>query len=1127
MRIALGMTLLGAVLASASETVAGALDGENLLADPSFEMPKDKDQFGLVFAKWGGWKYEGNCEFRVGNVARTGKHSCLLKGGAGAKIRVAQNVELEPGRYRVTAYLRGLDITTGTYGAATEFMFDGNYIQLRKSGTFGWTKLTYVGEIKQKKQAGPSFGLMAPGYFWIDDVALERVGLEVPLTGAPVLGREEAPVSPPGELAAAAVRCSDCGYRNNSAWKVCYACGSALDTAGAVALGPSVKLITSFEDRNPFSGGAVVANHATAGRKALRIDRSYVSLEGSQDWRGYDYLKVDLYTDAAKPIDLGVEMRDVATRDYWTRVNFNTVVPPGRSTLTIPLKQLYVGEKSRPGRMLDLSAVTRLVFIISDQPPAPIFIDNLRVERDDFTAKRLFQGLYAFDFGTGTSPVMNGFTPITPATQYSRGRGYGLKDARVWRAFDALQPEPLYQDFICIESGGLAVDVPNGRYHVVVNIDSPSGFWGEYQTFRQRSILAESRPVVRETVDFDAFKQKYYRFWNVEDRPNDITFDKYQKPYFQEKSFDVDVTDGQLNLDFQGDNWACSVSAVVIYPTAESSRGEAFLAYVEDLRRFYFDNYFKRVLAPPAGDPLHPTGDDRRRGFVMFVRDIMEDVAYNATPRPNEVASVLHGEAFAGEYEPVTVAVAPLRDLGAVEIIASDLIGPGETIPASSVDVGYVSYRLSRVTMEGTVYTIAPRLVMPSATAAVPAGLTRRFWLTVRTPATARPGVYKGTIAIRPEKGGTARVPLEFRVRAGTLDPVDVPAGPFGSSITIPWFGDDPKAVAFNRDLLQRSLRKMREYGFTACSGLPSIAYGGFDRGKPVLDFRAADSSMKLAKDLGFLAVSSYGAGVSGLNAYNVDSSAMSAAGRSDYSAFVKAIYEEIERHAKEARWVPVYYNLADEPLGDDLVRAAENAEAYHKAFPKGPPFFTGASSFKGSDRQNPHFRLAKALGVVSWNDHDEAAVKLIHDAGADWAFYNGGSRWTFGTYMYKAKKQFGMKFRLSWHWNVVAGDPYYALDCREDDFAWCNSSPDGTLIPSVEFEGLREGLDDYRRLITLERLTSERPDRQAAIAGRELIKKRLDAFRLGDRDHDALFPPSDWSTFRRAVDDLIEALRK
>jgi hypothetical protein len=34
-------------------------------------------------------------------------------------------------------------------------------------------------------------------------------------------------------------------------------------------------------------------------------------------------------------------------------------------------------------------------------------------------------------------------------------------------------------------------------------------------------------------------------------------------------------------------------------------------------------------------------------------------------------------------------------------------------------------------------------------------------------------------------------------------------------------------------------------------------------------------------------------------------------------------------------------------------------------------------------------------------------------------------------------------------------------------------------------------------------------------------------AFKLGQRDHDALFSRADWGLFRRQVDDLIEALRK
>jgi hypothetical protein len=319
----------------------------------------------------------------------------------------------------------------------------------------------------------------------------------------------------------------------------------------------------------------------------------------------------------------------------------------------------------------------------------------------------------------------------------------------------------------------------------------------------------------------------------------------------------------------------------------------------------------------------------------------------------------------------------------------------------------------------------------------------------------------------------------------------------------------------------------MREYGFTTCSGLPNIVFRGFKDGRPVLDFTEADTQMATARALGFLAVVGYGAGVAGIDAYHVDTDRMTGAGFRDYPAFLRAVYSELQAHAEEQGWLPVYYNLADEPLGDDLTRSAENAEAYRKAFPKGPPHFTGASSFTGSDASSPHFRLSKALGVVSWNGHDEAGVALLHRAGGDWAFYNGGDRWTYGTYMYKAATQFGMKFRIAWHWNAVAGDPYYALDCREDDYAWCNSSPDGRLIPAVEFERLREGLDDYRRLVTLSRLAAEKSGTPEAAAARALIDTRMAAFRLGQRDHDALFPPSDWSDFRRKVDGLVEALRK
>jgi hypothetical protein len=1113
----LGLSIAGPLAASANA------EPGNLLADPSFERTMPRDQFGHVFKEWGGWKYEGECEFRVGRIAHTGNTSCLLFGASQPKIRISQTLKALPaGRYKVTAWLRGLDIGEGQWHMTTEMAFGDKYMHLKKNGTFGWTPLTYVVEVKESKDSnGPAFGLWGPGYLWIDDVSVTKVTDDVPLTPEPVLGNEERPIQPPGAAGEGATRCPECGYKNMPAWRTCYACGSELTTS-AVAGGPAIKPLTSFEHKSPFAGGQIVAEHASDGSKALRIDKDFVSWNAPQDWSGYDYLKADLFTDADKPLPLSIELRDRETRDYWTRVNYETIVPPGRSTLVLPLAQLYVGEKSRPGRNLLASAVTHLVFIVGPHPPASLYLDNVRLERDTETSARLFNGLLAFDFGPANSPTMPGFTRIDPATTYSRGRGYGLKDARVWRGMDVKQPDPLYQDYLSIEQGGLAVDVPNGRYHVFANIDNPSGFWGEYQTYRQRAVLAEGRPVVEESMTFDSLKKKYFRNWDTEDSPLDNTFDKYQRAYYQEKEFDVEVADGQLNIEFRGENVGCSVSAVVIYPLDKSDAGRKFLDYVAKKQRFFFDNYFHRILHKPTGEPLEPKAADTERGYVVFARDAMQDVHYNDTPRSTEIDQPLVGSGFAGEYEPLSVAICPLADLGPVTASISDLVGPGK-ISSADIAVGYVSNRLTRVSGDGAVYTIAPRLIVPRPTVDVRKGVARRFWLTVHPPADAVPGIYHGQVTIAAVQGKPAKVEVEYRVYAGTLDAVDIPVGPWSHEINIPWDGGDAAAQAWNETMAERSLRHIRGAGFTTVSGLPRITYHGFKDGKPLFDFQQADRQMALARQVGFtMPVVTYTDFV-GLNVYAKDVAAMQAAGFSDYSQFVKAVFTAIQTHADSAAWLPVYWNLGDEPLGDDLVRSAENAEAYRAAFSQGPPLFTGATSFSSASADDPHYRFAKALHVANVNDHNAESIRMLQQAGSQWAFYNGGNRWTYGTYLYKAAKEFDMKFRLSWHWNAVAGDPYYALDCREDDYAWCNANAEGELIPSIAFEReMRSGIDDYRYLLTLARLAAEKHDEPA----QALIAERMSAFKLGQREHDELFPTADWSEYRKRLAEAIERLQ-
>ena len=205
-------------------------------------------------------------------------------------------------------------------------------------------------------------------------------------------------------------------------------------------------------------------SHASQGTKDAADRRGYASLDQAQDSRGYDFLKTDVYTSAKKPLDLSVEIRDAGTRDYWTRVNYTTVVTPREEHAGHPREATLRGReipagtaaRPRPGQPAGLRHRRFSPRLLSSWMTCG-WSETTR------PAARRFEGLHAFDFGTGTSPVMEGFTHITPATVYSRGRGYGLEGLRgCGGAFDALQPDPLYQDFLCIESGGLALDVPNG-----------------------------------------------------------------------------------------------------------------------------------------------------------------------------------------------------------------------------------------------------------------------------------------------------------------------------------------------------------------------------------------------------------------------------------------------------------------------------------------------------------------------------------------------------------------------------------------------------------------------------------------------------------------------------------------
>ena len=216
---------------------------------------------------------------------------------------------------------------------------------------------------------------------------------------------------------------------------------------------------------------------------------------------------------------------------------------------------------------------------------------------------------------------------------------------------------------------------------------------------------------------------------------------------------------------------------------------------------------------------------------------------------------------------------------------------------------------------------------MPTNTVEMPKNIVRRFWLTAKLPADTKAGLYKGKITVKPENGGSSQLPVELRVRQGTLDELDIPAGPWGYEV--------PYSDTANLN----SLKKIREYGFNLFSSGVMLWFSGIDKdgnanlGVPWVDRQ--DKLMEMAKGLGFKAVMYYGTMVGGYNAYQIDTAAMQANRFTDYSKFLKAIYTAVDKRAKEKGWLPYYVNLCDEPRDQGLAASMANAQHTARRSPK------------------------------------------------------------------------------------------------------------------------------------------------------------------------------------------------
>ena len=515
-----------------------------------------------------------------------------------------------------------------------------------------------------------------------------------------------------------------------------------------------------------------------------------------------------------------------------------------------------------------------------------------------------------------------------------------------------------------------------------------------------------------------------------------------------------------------------------------------------------------------------PNPIQRKDGMILFQRSLLVRIYQSSRPRPEEMVSGVELQATRGAYEAAQVAVYALRDLQNLRVSVSDLYDKeGHTIPASQVTVRMVRFYGAQLAVgHQGLLGVVPKTLEIAVPLAVANETVRPYWITVHVPPDQAGGTYHGTVTFEHAAGSRA-IDLTVEVIPVTLDEPDIVYGPLCVNVLSNlWKGS--RAGKVGNDITGPTplqvgdivFRDQREHGANMIS-LRSGAQYLEQNGHPHLP--DLDAAIEMYKKYGFNKPLIYCAGQL-LKTNKINRSA-------NYKEFDPNV------HVPMAKRVAEYYTkrFHDEGLPGVAFMPVEEPNLRSGIGMLDPPdtrrrlatTLIGAMKESGATTAmtcTPQSVTAAIddcdYWIVAYRKFDPKLYDLAKQHHAQLGVYANATmmgqgtyftRFMFGYFMYGS----GLKAMTPWTYPVQPKRFPVNVDNRgegglnvSDEFIGLDGKP----IPTVQWELSREGIDDARYLVTIERLsakarTLDTPAAKAAVADADQL---LDGVRSSvDRD--------------------------
>jgi hypothetical protein len=482
---------------------------------------------------------------------------------------------------------------------------------------------------------------------------------------------------------------------------------------------------------------------------------------------------------------------------------------------------------------------------------------------------------------------------------------------------------------------------------------------------------------------------------------------------------------------------------------------------------------------PPDRDDLQappgvPSTKEQEQGFLLFVRSPM-DLSYPGSfPRAEDARGEIRAFTGLGEYTPLTFAVRALKALEDVSVSISDLkrAGADAVIAANQFDLRQVRCVRLVANNDRKEYVLQPTVLEKFDKLNIAANTTQSFWLTAYVSPETAPGDYQGAVTLRAKETDLAKVTVKLKVL-----PVKLKEPPQNISMS----GNLP---AKDEAMFLKLASDLWEHGMNV---IPSTLTGEVAK----RDFKykteampeelfvpvrkVAEQRAELWRKTEFAKRPRLSIGEPNLHyvtsnwdpkknwftpwdiCETVDANALKIIG----------IMEEVR---KQQQLPEVLYYLADEAAAHaDTFASALHYYKLLKA--KYPGLRTYTTIGGGLAMGIPEIeRLAGVVDVLSTNRLSEQIIRDFRDKKIEMYIYNGGGgtrglpatdRLYFGFYAWKSTAT-----SVSQWAHCLANlrnKPFLTIDW----IGYVYPAADGP-VPSVHWEGVREGVADLRYAATL-----------------------------------------------------------